>query len=63
MEGEKAKNPDYTGNLWYSIRTVGYHLGYAVGEMVANQGGMHSVSFSAGMYQSATLFSFSKLLL
>ena len=63
MEGEKAKNPGYTGNLWYSVRTVGYRLGYAVGEMVDNQGGIHFVSFSAGTYQSATLFSFSKLLL
>ena len=63
VEGEKAKNPDYTGNLWYSVRTVGYRLGLAVGEIADNQGGIHSVSFSAGTYQSATLFSFSKLLL
>ena len=28
VEGEKAKKPDYTGNLWYSVRTVGYRLGW-----------------------------------
>ena len=37
VEGEKAKNPDCTGNLWYSVRTIGYLLGYVVGEIVDNQ--------------------------